>query len=58
MLLPANSALPRKVQVVRGADDLKVAQRFIAGVRSGDRISPRSGRLKTVTEPRAVATGS
>src|SRR6266404_6356601 len=40
----------------RSADEVKVAQRFIAGVRSGDRTSPRSGRLK-VTEPRAVASG-
>jgi hypothetical protein len=38
--------------VVRGADEVKVAQRFIAGVRSGDRISPRIGRLN-VTEQRA-----
>ena len=30
-----------------GADDVKIAQRFIAGVRSGKRFSPRSGRLKT-----------
>ena len=30
---------------VRPADDLKVAQRFIAGVQSAYRISPRSGRL-------------
>ena len=29
-----------------GADDLKIAQRFIAGVRLGNRFSPRSGRLK------------
>ena len=32
--------------VVRGADDVKIAQRFIAGIQSGLRISPRSGRLK------------
>src|SRR6267154_1770582 len=35
---------------------VKEAQRFVAGVLSGDRISPRRGRLN-VTEPRAVASG-
>ena len=36
--------------VVRGADEVRVAQRFIAEVRSGDQISPRSGRLKAESE--------
>jgi hypothetical protein len=35
--------------VVRGADDVKIAQRFIAGVQSGRHITPRSGRLKIDT---------
>src|SRR5436190_22982089 len=47
----SNQRLCQKVgmPVVRGADDVKIAQRFIAGVQSGRRISPRSGRMKMDT---------
>jgi len=45
------------MSVVRTADGVKVAQRFIAGVGSGpNEISPRRGRLKAESESRGNQT--
>jgi hypothetical protein len=40
---------------VREADDVKVAQRFIAGFGRATDLSPRSGRLKAMVSEKSIS---